>query len=406
MKPNKTLNKALPTPSSDAQALSQQLTDKIRRHINRYGQLSFADYMRLALYTPNLGYYANGLAKIGAQGDFITAPEISPIFSRCLARQAQQVLCQFNQPNLVEFGAGRGIMARDILLELNALNQEIEHYYIIELSADLRQVQQQTLAVLPDELRNKVIWLDQLPSSQIEAVVLANEVLDAMPVERIQLEPARQSHAFVVWDETHQQFDWNYQPIIDPKLQKIANKILHQIGEPAERGYHTEINLNIKPWLQSVADFLQTGLVLLIDYGYPRQEYYQPARHMGTLRCHYQHLAHANPFFYPGLQDITAHVDFTSVAEAAYAANLKVAGYTTQANFLMASGLIEMAADPDAPVTEQLKVAQQIKTLTLPNEMGENFKVMALTKHHDQALMGFKLRDLRHQLWSKNHTFN
>jgi SAM-dependent MidA family methyltransferase len=202
----------------------------------------------------------------------------------------------------------------------------------------------------------------------------------------------------VVWDETHQQFGWDYQPIIDPKLQKIANKILHQIGEPAERGYHTEINLNIKPWLQSVADFLQAGLVLLIDYGYPRQEYYQPARHMGTLRCHYQHLAHANPFFYPGLQDITAHVDFTSVAEAAYAANLKVAGYTTQANFLMASGLIEMAADPDAPVTEQLKVAQQIKTLTLPNEMGENFKVMALTKLHDQALMGFKLRDLRHQL--------
>lgn len=394
MKPNK----ALPAPPNDAQALSQQLTDKIKRHLSRHAQLSFADYMRFALYTPNLGYYTNGLAKIGAQGDFITAPEVSPIFSRCLARQAQQVLSQLNSPTIVEFGAGRGVMARDILLELKAIDQQIEHYYIIELSADLKQVQQQTLSTLPETLRSKVIWLEQLPSQPIQAVVLANEVLDAMPVERIKLEPARQSQAFVIWDETQQAFDWYYQPIIEPRLQKIANRILNQIGEPDERGYHTELNFNIKPWLKGIADFLQAGLVLLIDYGYPRHEYFQPARHMGTLRCHYQHLAHANPFFYPGLQDITAHVDFTSVAEAAYAANFKVAGYTTQANFLMASGLIEMAADPDAPVTEQLKVAQQIKTLTLPNEMGENFKVMALTKHHDQALMGFKLRDLRHQL--------
>lgn len=394
MKPNK----SLPIPSADAQALSQQLTDKIKRHLNRHGQLSFADFMRLALYSPNLGYYSNGLAKIGAQGDFITAPEISPIFSRCIARQAQQVLAQLNQPNLVEFGAGRGVMARDILLELAAIGQPVEHYYIVELSADLREVQQQTLAALPDKLRNKVIWLDQLPSDPIEAVVLANEVLDAMPVERIKLEPAQQSQAFVVWNEQAQSFAWDFQPIIEPSLQKIANKILQQIGEPHQRGYETELNLNIQPWLNAMDTFLQAGLVLLIDYGYPRQEFYQPARHMGTLRCHYQHRAHGNPFFYPGLQDITAHVDFTAVAEAAYAAHFKVAGYSTQAHFLMASGLIEMAEDQNAPVTEQLKTAQQIKTLTLPNEMGENFKVMALTKHFDQTLIGFKLRDLRHQL--------
>lgn len=390
--------KSLPEPQDDAKQRSGELTEKIRRHLHRHQKLSFADYMKLALYTPNLGYYTNGLAKIGAQGDFVTAPEISPIFSRCVARQAQQVLCKLNTPNIIEFGAGRGVMARDILLELDALDQTLERYYIIELSADLKQVQQQTLSKLPQALQDKVVWLDGLPSEPLEAVVLANEVLDAMPVERLRLEPAQLSQAFVQWNEADQCFDWDYQPITDPKLQKIANRILNQIGEPSERGYHTEINLHIAPWLHSIDDFLQAGLVLLIDYGYPRQEFFQPARHMGTLRCHYQHRAHSNPFFYPGLQDITAHVDFTAVAEAAYDSHFKLAGYSTQAHFLMGSGLMEMAADMDAPITEQLKIAQQIKTLTLPNEMGENFKVMALTKQFDEALIGFKMRDLRHQL--------
>jgi SAM-dependent MidA family methyltransferase len=394
MKPNK----SLPEPSEDAKQRSLQLIDKIRRYLNRHHQLSFAEFMKMALYSPGLGYYANGLPKIGEQGDFITAPEISPIFSRCVARQAQQALAEMEQPAIVEFGAGRGVMARDILLELDALQQPLQHYFIVELSGDLRQVQQQTLQDLAPELAEKVIWLDGLPSTPIEAVVLANEVLDAMPVERLFLEPSQVSRAFVKWDEEQQQFDWSYQPIMEPKLQKIANKLLQQLGEPSERGYHTEVNLNIAPWLHSIDDFLKAGLVLLIDYGYPRQEYYQAARHMGTLRCHYQHRAHSNPFFYPGLQDITAHVDFTAVAEAAYHSHFKVAGYTTQAHFLMGSGLLDMAADPNAPVTEQLKIAQQIKTLTLPDEMGENFKVMALTKNFDQALIGFKMRDLRHQL--------
>lgn len=394
MKPNK----SLPEPNDDAKQRSQLLTEKIRRHLNRHHQLSFADYMRMALYTPNLGYYTNGLPKIGLEGDFITAPEISPIFSRCLARQAQQVLSQLSHPNIIEFGAGRGVMARDVLLELAEQEQSIEHYFIIELSADLKQRQKETLQSLPEDLFNKVVWLDSLPSTPIQGVVLANEVLDAMPVERLRLEPAQASKAFVQWNEEKAEFEWQYQPITEPALQKIANQLLKQIGEPSERGYHTEVNLNIAPWLHSIDDFLEAGLVLLIDYGYPRKEFYQAARHMGTLRCHYQHRAHSNPFFYPGLQDITAHVDFTAVAEAAYDSKLKVAGYTTQAHFLMGSGLLEMAGDLDAPITEQLKIAQQIKTLTLPDEMGENFKVMALSKHMDLGLIGFKMRDLRHQL--------
>lgn len=391
-------NKSLPEPHDEAKARSAELTTKIRKHLNRYQSLDFADYMRLALYTPNLGYYTNGLPKIGAQGDFITAPEISPLFSRCIARQAQQVLAQLSEANIVEFGAGRGVMARDILLELEQLGQPLDHYYIIELSADLKQTQRETLQSLPPALFSKVVWLDSLPSLPMQAVVLANEVLDAMPVVRLRLEPARVAQGFVHWFEDRQQFDWDFQPITDPTLQKIANQILRQIGEPPERGYETEVNLNIEPWLKSISDFLQAGLVLLIDYGYARQEYYQPHRHMGTLRCHYQHRAHSNPFFYPGLQDITAHVDFTAVAEAAFNAQFKVAGYTTQAHFLMGAGLLDIIEDPNRPVLEQLKLAQQIKTLTLPDEMGENFKVIALSKQLDLALIGFKMRDLRRQL--------
>lgn len=395
MKPNK----ALPEPNEEAKARSQELTDKIRRHLNRHQSMTFAEFMRQTLYTPGLGYYTNGLPKIGEQGDFITAPEISPIFSRCLARQAQQALADMAQPTILEFGAGRGIMARDILLELEQIEQPLDHYFILEVSGDLKQIQQQTIQTLPPHLADKVVWLDRLPSKPMEAVVLANEVLDAMPVERLLLESEQISRAYVKWDEERQKFDWHYQPLIDPNLQKVANKILHQLGAPhPDRAYYTEVNLHIEPWLNSIDDFLKAGLVILIDYGYSRQEYYQAARHMGTLRCHYQHRAHSNPFFYPGLQDITAHVDFTAVAEAAYHSNFKVAGYTTQAHFLMSTGLLEAAEDPNRSVIDQLKISQQIKTLTMPDEMGENFKVMALTKHFDKAINGFKMRDLRHQL--------
>lgn len=390
--------KSLPEPTAQAIEISKQLVKLIKRRLHN-GKLSFAEFMQMALYSPGLGYYANGLAKIGANGDFITAPEISPIFSQCLARQSMQVLANLTQPNILEFGAGRGVMARDILLELAKFEQPIANYFIVELSADLRQIQQQTLQDLPEELLNKVIWLDKLPGEPIEAVVLANEVLDAMPVERLKFESSQVSQAFVVWDEEKQNFSWDYQPVIDKNLQKLSNQLLNQIGEPLENeAYFSEINLNIAPWLASIHDFLQAGMVLLIDYGYPRQEYYQTARSQGTLRCHYQHRAHSNPFFYPGLQDITAHVDFTSVAQEAHFAGFKIAGYTTQAHFLISSGLLEIAENPDLEIIEQLKIAQQVKTLTFPDEMGENFKVIALTKNFDQGLNGFKMRDLRHQL--------
>ncbi|QCU90823.1 class I SAM-dependent methyltransferase [Thiomicrorhabdus sediminis] len=391
--------KSLPEPSSEAKAHSQLLTDKIVKYLNRHKQLSFAQFMEMALYTPQLGYYAGGLPKIGQQGDFITAPEISPMFSRCLARQASQILEQLETPNIIEFGAGQGTMAKDILLELKALQQPLERYYIVELSADLRQRQQENLKQhLTEDWFDKVVWLDNLPSKPITAVILANEVLDAMPFERLRIESDRALQGYVGWDENNQKLVWDYQPITEKNLQRFANQLIKHIGEPSELGYETEINLNIGPWLQSLSDIIAQGAVILIDYGYSRDEYYQPARVMGTLRCHYQHRAHQDPFFYPGLQDITAHVDFTAVAESAYDSGFKVAGYTTQAHFLMASGLLDMAHDQDDDITLQLKTAQQIKTLTLPDEMGETFKVIALTKNFDDSLSGFSIRDLRHQL--------
>ncbi len=396
---NRNTLKNLPEPNNQAKTLSDKLSQRIAQQLKRHGDMRFSQFMEMALYTPELGYYSGTLPKIGRDGDFITAPEVSPIFSRCIARQAAQVLSQLEQPNIIEFGAGQGTMAKDILLELDALDQTIERYYIVELSADLRERQKQTLsAQLSAELMAKITWLNQLPKTPISAVILANEVLDAMPFERIRIEPEEALQGFVAYNETKQLFEWRYQRITDKTLTQFCNHLIKHLGKVSDLGYETEINLNIKPWLQSLNDILTSGLVLLIDYGYNRHEYYQPARVMGTLRCHYQHRAHNNPFFYPGLQDITAHVDFTAVAEDGFDCGFKVAGYTTQAHFLMASGLLEMAADATAPIDEQVKIAQQIKTLTLPDEMGESFKVIALTKNYEEALLGFKVRDLRHQL--------
>lgn len=392
-------HKNLPQPSAEAQQISDRLCKQIRSSLKRHNSMTFSQFMQKALYTPELGYYSNSLPKIGQSGDFITAPEISPIFSRCIARQAQQVLQQLDEPNMIEFGAGRGIMAADILLELERNQQDLKRYYIVEVSADLKLRQKEHLQkTLSEEWFNKVVWLEQLPTKPINAVIVANEVLDAMPFERLRIEPEDALQAYIRWDEDKQTFDWDYQRITDKNLQRFANQLIENIGKVSDLGYETEINLNIGPWLKSLSNILSQGLVLLVDYGYPREEFYQAARVMGTLRCHYQHRAHQNPFFYPGLQDITAHVDFTAVAEAGFDAGFKIAGYTTQANFLMGSGLLEMSIDASADIGQQIKTAQQIKTLTMPDEMGENFKVIALSKHLEGGLIGFKVRDLRHQL--------
>jgi len=393
----------LPLPSSAAFAHSQRLIAEIKTVINQAGvAISFADFMASALYQPGLGYYSAGLRKFGAKGDFITAPEISPLFSQCIAQQCQQILRALGEGVILEFGAGTGMMAAEILKELNRLDCLPTQYLILEISADLRQRQQATLQAHIPELLEKVQvqWLERLPTSPLQGIILANEVLDALPVHRFCVKKSELLEFYVGIKEADisapldSEFSWQVLPIRQPKLQAIVEKLSPDLAD----GYISEVNLALPAWLHSVADILAKGLVLLIDYGFPQWEYYHPQRLSGTLMCHYQHHSHDNPLILVGLQDITAHVNFTAVAETAIEAGLSVAGYTSQAQFLLACGLAEKLSQYEVSDTANyLQAAQQIKTLTLPSEMGELFKVMALTRQIDEPLLGF-VRDERRRL--------
>jgi SAM-dependent MidA family methyltransferase len=364
---------SLPIPSLTLQKQSQELIALICNKISHQGPIPFSDYMQLALYTPALGYYSSGSQKFGAQGDFITAPEISPLFAQCVANYIQPTLQTTR--NILEFGAGSGQLAVDLLTALEKIHSLPEHYYILELSAELQQRQQQKIAEQLPHLLSRVSWLKQLPKD-LHAVVIANEVLDAMPVER-----------FCYQDGQFWQY---YVDCQQGALQEILREptpalvqVLHALAQTtaiASEGYHSEINLMMPAWLRSVADSLSAGLVLLFDYGFEREAYYHPQRSMGTLMCHYQHRAHSDPYFSPGLQDITAHVDFTAVAEAATAAGLAVKHYTTQAKFLLKSGLLEIASQLEQSAAANYAITQAIKKLVLPSAMGEVFKVMVLEK--------------------------
>ncbi|MCF6209203.1 MAG: SAM-dependent methyltransferase [Gammaproteobacteria bacterium] len=381
----------LPEPDGEAQAHSMALIRLIVDEITRAGgQISFARYMELALFAPGLGYYSAGSQKFGASGDFVTAPEISPLFSRCLARQTAEVLENLGGGDVLEVGAGSGIMAADLLAELALLGTLPEQYFLLELSADLRQRQRETLAQKVPHLLARVQWLDSLPDDGFRGVVLANELLDALPVHRFRVEVSGLTERCVSWQDGR--FQWRSAEIDDAALAQC----LAMLGEGLPEGYESELNLAAGGWIGSVAALLQAGVVLLIDYGFPRHEYYHPQRDRGTLMCHYRHRAHDDPFVYPGLQDITAHVDFTAVAECAVDSGLNVLGYNTQGLFLLANGITELPQSDDEH--EQRRLAQQVRTLTLPGEMGELFKVMALGRDYDAPLRGFMLQDLRGKL--------
>jgi SAM-dependent MidA family methyltransferase len=396
----------LPPPEEVAQQQSERLIQLIRERIDSAGgQISFADFMSLALYAPGLGYYSAGNQKFGPGGDFVTAPEISPLFSRCVARQCRQVLAYLGTPNeqapvILEAGGGSGAMAAEILAELERLESLPNSYWILELSAELQQRQQETIAARVPHLMDRVQWLRSLPEQPFRGVVLANEVLDAMPVHRISW-PAENGElpkeAYVAWQQDR--FVWQLDLPGSDRLRQSASDIETLLGEHQGREYYSEINLAAEAWINTMAEVLQAGMVLIIDYGFPRHEYYHPQRNTGTLMCHYRHRSHDDPFVYPGLQDITAHVDFTAVAEAGAAAGLHVAGYNTQGFFLLASGLHDMLAEVDPNDTANyLRLSQQVKTLTLPSEMGELFKVIALTRGIDIPLLGFSQQDLRNRL--------
>ena len=388
-------SKSLPVPDDIAQQYSEELIALIKSEIDKNdGTIPFQRYMELVLYAPGLGYYAAGSAKLGEQGDFVTAPEISSLFSQALANAIMPVVDQ--DQIILEVGAGRGRMAADILIYLSQKNKLPKEYWILELSADLRERQKQTIQDMVPELINRVKWLDELPE-HFSGVVLANELLDAMPVQLFQKTENDINEVNITWRED--KFLFQLKSSFDERLVTRVKEIESGLGSEFNSGYVSEINFAAEDWIKSIAERLQQGVIVLIDYGFPRHEYYHEQRNQGTLMCHYRHRSHPDVFVYPGLQDITAHVDFTAMADAALVANMEVIGYTNQANFLIGAGLMQLAGlNEDADVQEQMEIATQIKKLTLPHEMGELFKVIGFSKNCDVILPAFAFKDLREHL--------
>jgi SAM-dependent MidA family methyltransferase len=383
---------SLPVLTSEETSHSAALLARIRDEIDRNrGWLSFERYMEMALYEPGLGYYSAGARKLGADGDFVTAPEISPLFSRCLARQCAQVLTELKGGDILELGAGSGVMAADILLEMQSLQCLPNRYLILEVSADLRERQRATLSAKAPDLLERVQWLDALPSDLI-GVVLANEVLDALPVQRFCKRGDQINAVGVTWQLGQLELS---EVRGDARLVDAVKAIESYVGYELPDDYCSEINLRLKPWIKGIAESLKHGVMLMIDYGLPRAQYYSVERNQGTLLCHFRHRFHDNVLINLGLQDIGAWVDFTAVAEAAVDSDCSVIGYNTQAHFLMGCGIETLLADLASKGLEsRLQVGKQAMVLVLPNEMGERFKVIGLGKNWHSPLMGFSMKDM------------
>ena len=392
----------LAEPDEEAKQQSLLLKQSIKAACDKSdGWIRFSEYMNIALYQPALGYYSGGLQKFGEKGDFITAPEVSALFGQCLAQQISEVIKNRQKISdekivVIEFGAGSGVLAVDILLQLEALDSLPEKYLIIELSAELKQRQKQTIKKKAAQLVERVQWLDQLPDDVSSAIIVANEVLDAMPVECFRI-TQNGTESLMVGFENGKLVS-RYIPA-EKNTVATVEAIRRRSEITFAENYISEYNPAISGWLSALENKINNLVILLIDYGYNEKEYYHPDRVNGTLMCYYQHRAHDDFFWWPGLQDITAFVNFTDVAYCAVDSGMEVSGYTTQAAFLLANGLSELhAAQVTDEVQQQVKLSQQIKTLTLPSEMGDRFKVMALTKNYDQPLAGFSMLDLRNRL--------
>jgi SAM-dependent MidA family methyltransferase len=358
---------------------SQRLTEFLRNEINQKGPISFIRFMEHVLYMPHLGYYMGGQKKFGKEGDFITAPELTPIFSQCIARQCEQVLAHC-PGSILECGAGTGQMAIEILKALEASQKLPDFYYIFEISPNLKQRQQRNLYTEIPHLFERIKWLETLDNFQMQGIVLGNEILDALPVHRFKYAKGQIQESFVALQHDEFCIHW-----LDAD-QELARKV-SALGIDFQGGYESEYNPFINVLLKKLSDTLAKGAILFMDYGFPRHEFYHPDRNKGTLMCHYRHLAHTDPLKFIGLQDITSHVDFTLVAEAALENLLSVAGFTNQAGFLLScdlTGLLEKQHKDN-----YLEISNKVKILTSPNEMGELFKVIALIKDLAIPLLGF-----------------
>jgi SAM-dependent MidA family methyltransferase len=377
-------------------AVLQAVRDAIATH---GGWLSFDDYLRIVLYAPGLGYYSAGSVKFGRGGDFVTAPELSGLFGRCVARQCAEIL-QVTGGEVLELGAGTGALAASVLAALYELEALPRHYYILEVSADLRARQEQRFASLPQALRARLRWLDALPAAPMAGVILANEVADALPFKRFTVTSDAPLEGGVALSPEGALIEAG-RPA-DALLAAQVAQLAASLPEPLPPGYRSELCPMLQPWIAALGAALRGGAALLIDYGLGRREYYHPQRGQGTLRCHFRHRAHDNALLNPGLQDITAWVDFTRVAEAAVDAQLEVGGFCTQAAFLLANGiesdLAANAAGAAGTAVEQARLASEARALLLPGEMGESFKVMALTRGLAAPLRGFEYQDLRRSL--------
>jgi SAM-dependent MidA family methyltransferase len=377
-----------PSPGADALLVSNALALEIRAEIERAGGwLDFERYMQLALYAPGLGYYSGGSTKLGASGDFVTAPELSGMLGRALARTLAHELGGFAAPTILELGAGSGALAGQILDTLASRGDSRTVYRILEPSADLRERQQQTL----QRFGERVVWLERLPDAPFEGAIIANEVIDALPVSCFVKRGGRARPLGV--ELRGGEFTWA-EGRDDAELAAAVTSIERELDAPLAEGYRSETCRLLPAWLGSLAASLARGALLFVDYGLTRREYYHPQRSAGTLVCHYRHRAHDDPFRYPGLQDISAWVDFSACAAAASAAGLAVAGFTTQAQFLIAG----LAAEPlpAAHNAAALRELAALKTLLLPGEMGERFKVLLLRK--DGARGPLPGRDMRDRL--------
>lgn len=386
----------LPEPSQHQLEHSNKLTNIIIDNIKYYNNwLSFKDYMDLALYHPIYGYYTSNNSKIGPTGDFITAPEIGPLFAYTIAKQISPIIKDYINTNqeitILEFGAGTGQLAYDLLTQLDKLNSLPNKYYIIDLSPDLKNRQQKKLTEIIKKHKNKleIIWLDKLPednnSNNINSIVIANEVLDAMPVNIFQVEnnmiyelgmSLKNNH--ITWAANQAEY------ILEQYLESRIIPIINQNNQNIN--YISEVNLLAENWLNSISNYLNSGLIILVDYGFARSDYYNSSRTMGTLMCHYKHYAHQDPLLYPGLQDITAHVDFTTLTEATIADDdLEVLGFYNQASFLIANDITSFVDNSNINnnISYNLALKQQIKKLTATHEMGELFKVLLLGKNLD-----------------------
>ena len=387
----------LPLPSAEARAHSARLCAHIAAQITQAGgSIGFDRYMELALYAPGLGYYSAGTAKFGPEGDFVTAPELTPLFGRTLAAPCGEWLAQLGVDAWVlELGAGSGVLAADVLSGLAERDRLPATYAILERSAELRERQHQLLRERVPKLLDRVRWLDALPDVPIEGVLLANEVLDALPVARARKTAAGWMELRVSGDA-----EQGFADVLAPAAPELAGQleaIEAALGLALPPGYTTELQPWLPAWMASLGASFSRGAMLWIDYGLPRHQYYHPERASGTLRCHYRHRALDDPYRWPGLQDITAWVDFTALAEAARAAGWTVEGYTTQAAFLIGAGIESELARLD-PVADY-NLLQRTKRLLMPGEMGEAFKVMALAKGNLDGPAAFDLFDQRARLW-------